>query len=125
MRANRIIIKEHLCIIIKAILQRHDRPYPIVYLYEEVQDLLFIHKRQLNTAGIKSPAIEAIVNDRNDNDTVGIVIPDMHGLQLDQVWDDVKRLVERDKRIQAIDLIVDGKKQRCWRILSGNTQAKL
>jgi len=119
-RADRVIVVDHLCIIVKAILQRHDRPYPVSYLFEEVQDLLLIHRQQLSTAGIKSPALDAVVGDAQ------IVIPDMHGYRLDQLWwSDVKRMVEKDQRIQANDLIVDGKKQRCWRILSANTQARL
>ena len=119
-RADRIVVVDHLCIIVKAILQRHDRPYPVSYLFEEVQDLLLIHRQQLSTAGIKSPALDAVVGDAH------IVIPNMHGYRLDQLWwNDVKRLVEKDQRIQANDLIVDGKKQRCWRILSANTQARL
>lgn len=119
-RADRVVVVDHLCIIVKAILQRHDRPYPVSYLFEEVQDLLLIHRQQLSTAGIKSPALDAVVGDAQ------IVIPDMHGYRLDQLWwSDVKRLVEKDQRIQANDLIVDGKKQRCWRILSANTQARL
>jgi len=119
-RADRVVVVDHLCIIVKAILQRHDRPYPVSYLFEEVQDLLLIHRQQLSTAGIKSPALDAVVGDAQ------IVIPDMHRYSLDQLWwSDVKRLVEKDQRIQANDLIVDGKKQRCWRILSANTQARL
>ena len=119
-RADRVVVVDHLCIIVKAILQRHDRPYPVSYLFEEVQDLLLIHRQQLSTAGIKSPALDAVVGDAQ------IVIPDMHGYRLDQLWwSDVKRMVEKDQRIQANDLIVDGKKQRCWRILSANTQARL
>lgn len=49
----------------------------------------------------------------------------MRGYSLQKVWGEVEKAVETDRRVQRVDLIVDGKKHTCWRLLSGSTQAKI
>eukprot|EP01032_Pedospumella_encystans_P009131 gene9131-10778_t len=49
----------------------------------------------------------------------------LEGYKLAKVWAAVQQAVESDPRIQRLDLIMDGKKQSCWRLLTGSTQANI
>lgn len=46
---------------------------------------------------------------------------DMLGYHLKSLWSLVITEVEKDERIQSVDLIVEGAQRKCWRILSGDT----
>ena len=49
----------------------------------------------------------------------------LEGYKLANVWPVVQQAVESDPRIQRLDLIMDGKRQSCWRLLTGSTQANI
>jgi len=61
-------------------------------------------------------------NDTGDSSTA-IQKDVLEGYKLAKVWPAVQQAVESDPRIQRLDLIMDGKKQSCWRLLTGSTQA--
>jgi hypothetical protein len=47
----------------------------------------------------------------------------LKGYKLRQLWGEVQRAVQADSRVQRLDIIVDGRKQACWRILTASTTA--
>jgi hypothetical protein len=128
----------------KALLLQKERAYPIPYLLEEVGDAVRAAKLShilspqhaaatvLGAAGLGSASKargaeggsgtssegEATVREVGGTDI-------LKGFALRQLWSDVQRAVQRDSRIQKIDVIVDGKKQPCWRVLTGSTNARI
>lgn len=49
----------------------------------------------------------------------------MRGYKLKTLWTEVEKAVQSDRRVQRVELIMDGRKQSCWRVLVGSTQAKI
>lgn len=50
---------------------------------------------------------------------------DLHGMALADVWKEVQKEIKKDKRLQAVDMLVDGRQQTCWRMLSGQPHSAL
>jgi hypothetical protein len=51
--------------------------------------------------------------------------PSLQGYKLRSIWPEVQKVVERDSRIMKLDVIMDGRKQACWRVLAASSSAKI
>ena len=49
----------------------------------------------------------------------------MKGYTLKQLWSEVQKEVEKDQRVQKNELFIHGRKQICWRVLSGTANLKI
>ena len=111
---ERTEIVRKLSVIVKQLLstEHQGRPQPIEYLYEEIADVISIN---IGTINLKSP---------NDNKHAASkialekqFIEYLQNVSLAKLWSDVIKEVERDHRLQTVDVVVDGSKKRCWRLL--------
>ena len=59
------------------------------------------------------------------NLNINIIKSNMKGYTLKQLWSEVQKEVEKDQRVQKNELFIHGRKQICWRILSGTANLKI
>jgi hypothetical protein len=120
---------------VQSLLVLKTEPYVVAYLYLDLQDgLRRAHAASADSTPGKTRA-EVVGTGAAFLDTprlTAYTIPtapaallaicqdvDMQGLALAQVWPLVLQAVHGDKRIQSVELLVDGKRQLCWRRLEG------
>ena len=91
------------------------------YLLEETRDAVKLSRNVL----VKDAAYESLYNNNynyNNNTSIDLSNYNFHGIEeIDKrLWSLVKIVVEKDRRIQSIDMVVDGSPKSCWRILPAN-----
>ena len=59
------------------------------------------------------------------NLNINIIKSNMKGYTLKQLWSEVQKEVEKDQRVQKNELFIHGRKQICWRVLSGTANLKI
>ena len=59
------------------------------------------------------------------NLNINIIKFNMKGYTLKQLWSEVQKEVEKDQRVQKNELFIHGRKQICWRVLSGTANLKI
>jgi len=181
-RAARSRAVKVLASVVKALLQQRGRAYPILYLYEEVAEVVSLSTSQRGVMPLFSPtSTPAVVHSTPSSgyvgdaqrpaqtqpepllfgsplglsasskenllrasvaeaggssagtgsgtdasaDAVALKKEVLEGHKLPHLWKEVLKVVEADRRVQRLELIVDGKKHACWRLLTGNTQANI
>eukprot|EP01039_Chlorochromonas_danica_P001113 gene1113-1216_t len=108
----------------RRLLSEHDRPYPVSYLYHDIEDCL----EKAEAGCPEQPVCARVLSAIN---ILGDTLPrqasasrpdtledSLHGVKLSHIWGEVTKEMKQDKRIQCVEMIFDGRKQACWRLLA-------
>lgn len=110
----------------KRLLSEHDRPYPVAYLYHDIEDCLEKAEAGLPEQPVRARVLGAIniLGDtlpRKASGSLPESLEDsLHGVKLSHIWGAVTKEMKQDKRLQCVEMIFDGRKHACWRLLTGS-----